>query len=172
MYGKLAVRPSAAFACTQIWYEVENDRPVTVAVCWVESVAAVHKVGAVKPYAIREGTDSLVCHAIVALNGVSETVCTSEISIGVVFTGAGVVVVVGGGVVEVVCPPPSLGVGSTANVRGEELNVTISPLAASAAGCDGAAAAEDEKCECSAGSERGWRPGCSSVRARRRRTFQ
>src|SRR5919198_1603378 len=97
MYGKLAVRPSAAFACTQSWYEVENERPVTVAVCWVESVAAVHKVGAVKPYAIREGTDSLVCHAIVALNGVSETVCTPEISIGVVFTGAGGVVVVGGG---------------------------------------------------------------------------
>jgi len=75
---------------------------------------------------MREGTDSLVCHSIVALNGESETVCTLEISMGVVGTVGVVVVVVG--VLVVVSPPPSLGVGSTANVRGEELNVTTSPL--------------------------------------------
>src|SRR5205823_3861581 len=58
-----------------------------------------------------------------------------------------------------------------ANVRGEELKVTTSPLVGFAAGA-AAAAGADEKCECSAGADKGWRPGCSSVRARRRRTFQ
>jgi hypothetical protein len=102
MYGKLAVRPSAAFACTHSWYAVENERPVTVAVWSTESLAAVQSVGPFKPYATREGTGSLVRHAIVALNGVSDTVCTPEISIGVVDTGVvGVVAVGGGGVVEV-----------------------------------------------------------------------
>ena len=78
---------------------------MTVAVWSTEALAAVHSVGPFKPYATREGTGSLVCQAIVALNGVTETVCTPEISIGVVETGVGgvvAVVPVAGGVVEVV----------------------------------------------------------------------
>ena len=93
---------------------------------------------------MRELTGSLVRQEIVAPNGVSETVCTSEISIGVVETGVdGVVVAV---VVDVVVapppPPPPLGLGSTANVRGVELNVTTSPLAGVAAEDVAAAGAE------------------------------
>jgi hypothetical protein len=103
MYGSVAVRPSAALAFTQSSYEVEKCKPVIVAVCSTEPVAAVHNVGAVRPYEMRELTGSLVCHAIVALNGVSETVCTSEISIGVVETGVVAVVVLGVvGVLDVV----------------------------------------------------------------------
>ena len=72
---------------------------MTVAVCSTESVDGVQSVGAFSPYEMRELTGSLVRHAIVALNGDSETVCTSEISIGVVETGGAGVVGVGAVVV-------------------------------------------------------------------------
>jgi hypothetical protein len=150
MYGSDALRPSAAVALTQSRYEVPHARPLTVAVWSTPSVAGVHSVGPFNPYEIRELTGSLVCQAIVALNGESETVCTLEITIGVVDTGV-VDVDVGAGVV-VVPPLPSPGLGSTAKVRGVELNVTISPLGfAFADDCEG----EDEKCDREAGVESG-----------------
>jgi hypothetical protein len=83
-------------------------------------------------------------------------------TIGTVETGV-VDVVVGAVVVVVVSPAPSLGLGSTANVRGVELNVTISPVGfALAADREG----EDEKWEREAGVERGCRPGVWRSRAR------
>ena len=78
---------------------------------------------------MRELTASLVCHAIVALKGERASVRTSLISIGVVFTGGGgVVLVVGVVSVPVVDVPPSPGFDSTANLRGPELKVTTSPF--------------------------------------------
>jgi len=88
---------------------------------------------------MRELTASLVCHAIVALKGERASVRTSLISIGVVFTGGGgVVLVVGVVSVPVVDVPPSPGFDSTANLRGPELKVTTSPFGgagAAAAAC-------------------------------------
>jgi hypothetical protein len=159
MYGSDALRPSAAFALTQRWYEVPHARPLTVAVWSTPSLAGVQSVGPFNPYEMRELTGSLVCQAIVASNGESETVCTLEMTIGVVDTG---VVDVDVGAVVVVSPP-SVGLGSTAKVRGVELKVTIAPLGfAFADDCEG----EDEKCDREAGTERGCRPGVSRSRAR------
>ena len=69
------------------------------------------------PYATCELTASLVVHAIVALNGLSETVCTSAISIG----GAATV----GGSGAISGADPSDGSEVSANDRGFVVNWMI-----------------------------------------------
>jgi hypothetical protein len=57
------------------------------------TLGAVQTTGASSPYAIRDVAGTLVCHAMVAENGVRETVCTSWISGGGPVGALGTVVV-------------------------------------------------------------------------------
>src|SRR5436190_19873103 len=84
--GDEAVRPSFDLASIRSRYDVPSTRPSTVATCDVASASAgVQIVGLSRPYAICELTGSLVFHSIVALNGVTATVWTLPIVIGVEF---------------------------------------------------------------------------------------
>src|SRR5690348_11412050 len=123
--GADAVRPSIAVASTQSRYVMLNASPFTTAVCSVEGESAAdHSVGVSSPYATCELTASLVCQAIVALNGLSDSVCTSLISIGCVATA------VGSGVVEGAAVPVFEPCGFSAKSRGFASNGTTLSVAA------------------------------------------
>src|SRR5262249_49490190 len=121
--GADAVRPSIAVASTQSRYVALNARPFTTAVCSVEGgSAADQSVGVSSPYATCDVTASLVCQAIVALKGLSDSVCTSLIWIGCAATAVGSGVVVG-------AAWPAFGpCGFSANVRGFASNGTTLPV--------------------------------------------
>ena len=104
-------------------------RPVSVATWSSEGgAAAVHSVGAPTPYAIRDDTGSLVCHAIVALDGAIATARTSEISTGGGGAATVVVVVVVSGTVVVVVVSVG-GSGLPAGVRVTEAAVDHGSIA-------------------------------------------
>jgi hypothetical protein len=111
-----------------------------------------------------------VVHAIVALKGERESVRTFEMTIGVVGTGAVVVVGSVGAVPPVVVVGGLFGLAATANVRGTVLKVTTSPLGEAACAT---AAGFDAKRDRVAVAPSACRPGrCSSGASCRCRTFQ
>ena len=101
---------------------MSKARPLTTAVWSREGVSAAdHSVRESRPYATCELTASVVLHAIVALNELSDTVWTSRISIG------GAATVAGSGAISGADPWDDP--GFSANVRGLVLNgTTVSPF--------------------------------------------
>src|SRR5437763_4185558 len=151
-------RPSEACVSTDRTYDVPYVRPVSVATWSSEgAAAAVHSVGAPTPYAIRDDTGSLVCHAIVALDGAIATARTSEISTGGGGAATVVVVVVVSGTVVVVVVSVG-GSGLPAGVRVTEAAVDHGSIAKATALPVPAEAAADEAERVTRGSR--WRrPG-------------